>query len=202
VSGSVTRKFPDHNPFSTSNVKPGAIAFLFGDNINETSLVVQLEQNQWRGEIVGPHGSGKSTLLQTLLPAIKQRDREVRCYTVRSQQPISSAEQATWIASTQVICEGFELLSRRQRKQLDKACRTKGAGLLVTCHKPCGFPSLFRTSITFDLASTIVEHLLPDECDFITSADVHDAFSRHGEDLRELLFEMYDLYELRSRNAL
>ncbi|MEX0818760.1 MAG: hypothetical protein WD070_04175, partial [Pirellulaceae bacterium] len=106
-------------------------------------------------------------------------------------------EQATWTDTTQIVVEGYELLGRRRQRELDRACRAKQAGLLITCHQPQGFPALFHTSITVELATGLVEHLLPPGCALIQPDDVRDGFSRHGQNLRELLFEMYDLYELR-----
>jgi len=200
VSQDRRRLFADQNPFSTAAIKPGAIAFRFGGDTGVASLVATLQQNNWRGEIVGPHGSGKSTLLRTLLPEIEAAGRNVCCYIAKpndKQLPMSAAEQATWHESTLVVIEGYELLNRRQQKSLDRACRDAGAGLLITCHQPQGLPTLFQTAITAELALSLVEHLLPPDCDFISAADVRASFSRHGQNLRELLFEMYDLYERR-----
>jgi len=200
VSDSGRQLFPDQNPFSTARVKPGAIEFHFCDDFSAARLVAVLQENRWRGEVVGPHGSGKSTLLRTLFPAIEAAGRKVRCYVVKPNDrhlSMFTADQATWTDSTQVVIEGYELLSRRGQKLLDRVCREKQAGLLITCHKPQGLPTLFQTSITVELAISLVEQLLSKECDFITPADVRDSFSRHGQNLRELLFEMYDLYEQR-----
>jgi energy-coupling factor transporter ATP-binding protein EcfA2 len=162
--------------------------------------VKKLQENDWRGEIVGPHGSGKSTLLQTLSPVIEAAGRKVRSYVAKpndKQLPMSAVDLATWNESTQVVIEGYELLSRRSRKSLDRACRDRNAGLLITCHAPQGLPTLFHTTVTVELATSLVEQLLPSDCDFISAADVRDSFARQGQNLRELLFEMYDLYEQR-----
>jgi hypothetical protein len=199
LSDSPRRLFPDQNPFSTARVKPGAIEFHFGGS-SAASLVAELKQHGWRGQIVGPHGSGKSTLLKTLIPAIEAAGREVRCYIAKPNDQhfaMFTAEQATWNSATQVVVEGYELVSRRTQKKLDRVCRDKQAGLLITCHQPQGLPTLFQSSVTIELATALVEQLLPAECDFITPADVRDSFARHGQNLRELLFEMYDLYEQR-----
>lgn len=198
--------FPDQNPFSTAAVKPGAIAFRFcgesncGGPSDAASLVTKLQENRWRGEIVGPHGSGKSTLLHALFPALEAAGREVCRYVAKpkaKQLPMSATDWSAWHESTLVVIEGYELFNRRHQKLLDRACRNSGAGLLITCHKPQGLPPLFHTAVTVELAIAIVTHLLPPDCDFISATDVQDSFSRHGQNLRELLFEMYDLYEQR-----
>ncbi|MCA9121957.1 MAG: hypothetical protein H6822_26535 [Planctomycetaceae bacterium] len=192
--------FPDQNPFSTSAVKPGEIAFQFDGDHDAVRLVAKLQQNAWRGEIVGPHGSGKSTLLKAMLPALEAAGREVRYFVAKrgvKRWPELEADLANWHDATQVMVEGHELMSRSNRKLLDRACHNAGAGLLVTCHASQGLPTLFHTAVTFELTLSIVQHLLPPDCDFIFEADVRDSFSRHGQNLRELLFDMYDLYEQR-----
>lgn len=174
--------------------------FQFCAGITAAKLVAQLRENRWRGQIIGPHGSGKSTLLHALFPVIESAGRNVRCYIVKPndpQPPMSTLDQETWGESTQVVIEGYELLSRRRQKLLDRACRDKQAGLLITCHKTQGLPTLYHTSVTVEVAITLVEQLLTNDCDLIAPVDVRDSFSRHGQDLRELLFEMYDLYEQR-----
>lgn len=159
-----------------------------------------LEQNEWRGEIVGPHGSGKSTLLRTLFPALEAAGRDVRYYIAKPKAkhlPMSTTELTSCNEATQVVVEGYELLSRSNRKQLDRTCRDVGAGLLITCHTSQGLPLLFHTDATIELAVSLVTQLLPAECNFIQESDVRVSFARHGQNLRELLFEMYDLYEQR-----
>ncbi|MEX0818775.1 MAG: hypothetical protein WD070_04250, partial [Pirellulaceae bacterium] len=104
--------FPDQNPFSTAAVRPGAIEYQFGDDISAAALVSRLQENQWRGEIVGPHGSGKSTLLRTLFPLIEAAGRQVHHHVVKPTAPqlsVSSVEQATWTDTTQIVVEGYEL---------------------------------------------------------------------------------------------
>lgn len=192
--------FADENPFSTVATKPGAIEFRFSGDTNAATLVDQLRRDEWRGEIVGPHGSGKSTLLQSLKPAMVLAGRQLVEFVVtpkNRQIAFSSGETSSWTSSTQVIVEGYESLRIRDRMALTRVCRSKQAGLLITCHESQGLPTLYETSITLDLATELVDRLLPDGCNFITHADVEAAFARHGQNLRELLFEMYDLYEQR-----
>ena len=49
-------------------------------------LVKQLAEQNWWGEIVGPHGSGKSTLLASLLPLLGGSGREVHGIALRDGQ--------------------------------------------------------------------------------------------------------------------
>ncbi len=196
------RLFSDQNPFSTAAVKPGAIPFLFANDLSATALIEQLKQNDWRGEIVGPHGSGKSTLLKTLLPLIEAKGRTVHCYVVTAKSRELSLEPDAvdaWNESSLVVVEGYELLSRRSQRRLERLCAERRAGLLITCHRRQGLPVLYETNITLELAVSVVERLLPGDCDFITRADIEREFAKHGQCLRELLFGLYDLYEQRRR---
>lgn len=192
--------FPDQNPFSTWAVRPGAIDFRFTNGTSRERLLEELERNGWWGEVVGPHGSGKSTLLQALQPGIEERGREAKRYIAKPgerQLFINTLELREWRPNTQVVIEGFEKLGRRNRKMIQDLCRRQGTGLLITCHEPLGLPTLHRTEVSVELARSIVSDLLPEGCEFIKDDDVDISFARHGQDMRELLFEMYDLYEKR-----
>ncbi|MBP89040.1 MAG: hypothetical protein CMJ64_20385 [Planctomycetaceae bacterium] len=192
--------FPDQNPFSTWAVRPGAIVFRFVNGSSRESVLTKLEENGWWGEVVGPHGSGKSTLLATLAPGFEERGRTVKRYVVKlgeKQLAINTLELRKWTPNTQVVVEGFEKLGRRNRKMIETVCKRQQAGLLVTCHESLGFPALLQTSISLELGISLVRDLLPPDCDFISDDDVRRSYERHRHNLRELLFEMYDLYEKR-----
>lgn len=192
--------FPDQNPFSTWAVRPGAIRFRFAAGHSVESLLADLQRHQWWGEILGPHGSGKSTLLYALAAALAECGREVKRLRVQATDrrvPIAGADLKTWNEQTQVIVEGFEQISGWNRKLLEKTIRGQGAGLLVTAHSSVGLPTIYQTSVTAELVQSIVHDLLPADCDFISSADAAASFARHNQNLREILFDMYDLYEKR-----
>ncbi len=194
--------FSDRNPFSTSAIKPGAIPFIFPEGQSAALLVSKLRQNEWRGEIVGPHGSGKSTLLQTLLPLVKAEGKDARCYTATAQSralPIDPDSSNAWSESTLVVVEGFELLSRGNSRKIETWCNERKAGLLITCHASQRLPLLYKTDVTLELAKLVVAQVLPEGCELISQADIEQSFSKHGQCLRELLFGLYDLYEQRRR---
>lgn len=218
--------FPD-NPFSSRRVRPGALPFLFAGKDSVGKLVGRLRENGWWGQIVGPHGSGKSTLLAMLLPAIEQAGQSVlrielhdRCWRLpdsRGDCPdfggdcpnfraakmglFPSVNQAGRKISAVSICDGFQQLGRWQRFRLKRFCRRARLGLLVTAHLPVGLPDLCHTATSLPLARQIVEQLQRDYRAYVTEADVAEHFSRRGGDLRETLFDLYDLYEARRRRA-
>jgi hypothetical protein len=96
-----------------------------------------------------------------------------------------------------LIVDGYEQLSRWSRMVLKRSCRRRSLGLLVTSHEPVGLPELCRTAPTLALAQQIVGQLMRDWESAWGLDELADCFSRHGGDLREMLFDLYDLYQQR-----
>jgi len=188
------------NPFSTRFVRPGAIPFLAGENVpSPTVLPQRLARQQYWGAIVGPHGSGKTTLLYALADALRARGRELVWVTLQDGQrhlPAVLKQHRHWHGQTQVIVDGYEQLGPISRRRLKWASRKRGAGLLVTSHQPVAIPTIFETRPTLRCVERIVAHLLGDrEQDLFSPALLADCYARHGGDVREILFELYDRYE-------
>jgi len=93
------------------------------------------------------------------------------------------------------MVDGYEQLSRWSRWRLKRLCRRRGCGLLVTAHASVGLPQLYRTTPTRHLAETIVGRLMAGRTPPFSVAEVTECFVRHGGNLREVLFDLYDLYE-------
>jgi hypothetical protein len=195
------------NPFSTRFVRPGAIEYIFPDETDAKRMIDRLQSNGWRGEIVGPHGSGKSALLSTLIPAIRQAGKTpllVELHDNQRKLPIDLARLST---KSVLIVDGYEQLGRWSRFRLRLFCRRHGIGLLITSHRPMGFPKLHSTEPTAELTQQIVKKLLDNEQFADGSFEEPDleyiekSLARHGGDIREILFELYDLYEQRRRGS-
>ena len=77
--------------------------------------------------------------------------------------------------------------------------RIVGIGLLVTSHRSVGLPEVFRTQVDTELGRRIVAELLDGEATILSSEEIDDCVNRHGQNLREALFELYDLFEQRRR---
>lgn len=186
------------NPFSTRHIRPGAIPFFFAPGQSAKELVESLRAGAWWGEIVGPHGSGKSALVCALIPALQAAGRSVLRIDLHDGQrrlPIDLRRADNVAENTILIIDGYEQLSFWSRVRLKGFCRRKRLGLLVTSHQPMGLPLLFRTTPTATLAEEIVRFLLRGRPGLVDSAEIARRLERHGGDLRELLFELYDLYE-------
>ena len=208
------------NPFATRFTRPGAIEYLFPPGESLPSLIARLQEQDWWGEIIGPHGSGKSTLLATLVPALTNAGRRVVWRAIRreglgtadsglagqkSEQPkivdakfVSvTAGSDGWNETTQLVLDGYEQLSWWWRRRVQALVRRRGAGLLVAAHEPLGLPALAMIKPSEAVAHQVVEKLIARDRAAVTSAEVSRAFAASGQNLRETLFALYDVYQSR-----
>jgi energy-coupling factor transporter ATP-binding protein EcfA2 len=188
------------NPFCTRQVRPGAIPFIFPPDQSAETLVARLRQANWWGQIVGPHGSGKSTLLAALAAAIRNAGRRVflvELHDAERRLPRTLWSEIAAGPDLLLVIDGYEQLSYWSRLALKRDCRRYGTGLLVTSHKSVGFPDLYQTLVTPALAQQVVTELLGDRQPLFAPDEVSQSVSRHDGDLRETLFDLYDIYEQR-----
>jgi len=191
------------NPFSTRYVRPGALEYRFPLGESAVGLVDRLGKIGWRAEIIGPHGSGKSTLLSTLLPAFEKRGIETIGMTMHDGQrnlPIDVTLINQHRERLVVMVDGYEQLSSWSRRRLMRDCRHRDFGLLITAHAPQGFPTLFQTASSLDVAVALVNDLLRTDRQIIGTTDIAASYKAHAGNIRDTLFELYDLYELRRRS--
>jgi len=188
------------NPFCTRRVRPGVVPFVFPPGQDAEGLVDRLRQCGWWAEIVGPHGSGKSALLASLIPAIERAGLRTVLAALHDGQrrlPLDLSRDPRLHPPVVLIVDGYEQLSRWSRLALKCFCRRRDVGLLVTSHQPVGFPELYHTAPTLGLAEQIVRELMGGQELPLTPEELTDCFSRRRGNLREMLFELYDLYEQR-----
>ena len=193
---------PDSNPFSTRFVRPAANEFLFDDEDSVELIVDRLEAGGRSGQIVGPHGTGKSTLLHALREELTARGRQIALYELHDGQrrlPTAAGEIDLWNENTVVIADGYEQLSWWSRRSLKAACRRALCGLLVTSHEDVGLTPLYQTLPDESIAQQIVSRLMQGHPPVISADDVTEHFAYCRDNIREMLFELYDLYEERTR---
>jgi energy-coupling factor transporter ATP-binding protein EcfA2 len=206
------------NPFATCWTKPGAIRFRFDAGQSAEHLVARLASQYWVGAIIGPHGSGKSTLMETLKPALIARGCQIHSITLRGGQrrlptdflidcqmliekQYHDAEQSAQADPTPqpwrllVVVDGFEQLRWLERARLRWFCRRRNAGLLVTSHRRIGIRPLIRLSPGQKLIEQLVANLCSEVSTGVTALDVAASNARHGSNVREILFDLYDRHE-------
>lgn len=190
------------NPFATRFTRPGAIEFLLPPGESPESLIARLRANAWQGELVGPHGVGKSTLLAMFATHLAAAGRQVvhaALHQGETTLPPPLDQWKTWNSATQVIVDGYEQLTWWSRSKLAWRVREQGAGLLVTSHAPTGLPLLMSLAPKVEVALQVVRQLMPDE-QRITNSDVERTFLTCNGNIREMLFQLYDLYQLKSQS--
>ncbi len=189
---------PPSNPFATRFVRPGALSFRLPQGMSFEALVARLRDHGWQGQVIGPHGSGKSSLVAALEPALTAAGRELVRVRLRDGQRRWPAEidPRRWSNNTLAIVDGYEQLGRWARWRLTRWRRRAGCGLLVTAHASVGLPTIWETRPSAELLARLVADLLhKPELTAAERAIVEGVFERRGGDLREALFDLFDLLE-------
>jgi hypothetical protein len=96
-----------------------------------------------------------------------------------------------------VIVDGYEQLGKWARLRLKWFCRRRGVGLLVTAHESVGLPTLYQTSTSVALAEAVAGRLLRGDWSRVSRDDVSQRYAACQGNLRDMLFDLYDLYERR-----
>lgn len=189
------------NPFSTRFVRPGAITYRLPPGNELNALITRFKTIGRAGQIVGPHGGGKSTLLADLVRLWEQAGERVVVIELHDGQrrlPIRLAELQRDEAPTLIAVDGYEQLARHSQSSLRRFCHRNSIGLVVTTHRSMGIPDLVRCTPSLTLAESLVRHLMKGETIRISTDEIRCSFHRHDGNIREVLFEMYDLFESRS----
>jgi hypothetical protein len=191
------------NPFCAARLRPGTIDFVFEAGRSVAQLVEVLESHGWRGQITGGHGTGKSTLLVSLVQAMQGRGCRTILLTLAAGQHALPRNFAAALRGTDVhnvaVIDGFEQLYPWSRLRIRWLCRMRGLGLVVASHRTSGLPDLYTTAVDPSRAWIVVQRLQDGYLPRIQPADLADSLGRHSGNLREALFEQYDLYEARAR---
>jgi RecA/RadA recombinase len=189
------------NPFISRRIRPGAIAFLFPRGQSLDAVLEGFRQQGRCGEIVGPHGCGKSTLWLQLIARLEADGARVRSVVLHAgagRLPVDLLRPP--MAADEILAvDGFEQLSRWQRWRSKHRCRAAGAGLLVTSHASVGLPRLATLAPSLELAQRLARELQAGFPAYIQAEDVVEALRASGDNLREALFWLYDVYEARMR---
>lgn len=198
----MTDLLTETNPFATCRVRPGAIPFFFPPGQSVGQLIDRLHENGWWGQIVGLHGSGKSTLLATLLPELVEVGRRpiaFRLHDGERRLPEGWRRHTRTAHAAVLVIDGYEKIRPWHRFWIRRHCRRHGVGLVVTAHESVALPYLYRTSVTQETACRVVEHLLTNGARRIGLAEIAARLAVGDSNLRETLFDLYDLDEKERR---
>lgn len=188
------------NPFSARFVRPGAIPYIFPEGHSPETVFALFCDHRRNGAVVGPHGVGKSALLAALREYLAEKNEPFLHMELHNGQRSLRPEDRSRMESLwegTVLMDGYEQLHSWSRYQVRRLCKRRKLGLLVTAHSAVELPVIFTPEPSCDLAWRIVEYLLQKGEPLIAREDVDACFSRHAGNLREMLFELYDLYEIR-----
>lgn len=189
------------NPFSAARLRPGTIDFIFEHGQNLAKLVDLLEANHWRGEITGRHGTGKSTLLAAMIPAIEGRGRIVKAVTLSAGQRKLPRGYLTSLRLTAGLglaaVDGIEQLSALSRLRLKRCCKVNAAGLLAVSHRSARLPRVYQTTVEAPRAWKVAQRLQEGYTPLVKLGDLVERLAKRQGNLREALFDLYDLYEQR-----
>jgi len=154
---------------------------------------------------VGRHGSGKSTLLHSLQASLLEAGLEATCFVLRADGKIPPAlRRFQWpTAASILVIDGFEQLSWPLRRKLLQTSRGKPnrgeqRGLITTSHRGLGLPRAFTTRPTLEIAQRVVDQMQVSGAARVEPSDVARCFHRHEGDIRETLFELYDVHQSKS----
>jgi hypothetical protein len=194
------------NPFSTRFFQPGAIPFHFGEKGSLEELMQSADQPGRCFLIVGPHGTGKSTLLQHLRHSVllARSSDSVLFFSCRKELDLTWQEQPDWKAiesAEWAFIDGLEQVSAFRRMRILQQAKRRGLRCVATSHRMhLGFVALWKTQMDPLVEQHVVMQLLagyPEEVIQQAIASEHWKRSRmrHGSNMRESLFDMYDWWQ-------
>lgn len=198
------------NPFATKFIQPGALRYeFFGQTSAEELARKLLAPDSKPALIIGPHGTGKSTLVATLAEELRRLEPESAMYQVRfsanvaARQPLALARRQ-WTKGAIVLLDGYEQLGFWSRWLVSRDVRLRSLKLLATAHEPIrGFEILWSTYVNEHSSKWVIEQLLSatdsrsEVQQLLESEDWARSRAKHGDNLRESLFDMYDWWHQR-----
>lgn len=187
------------NPFATRFVRPDAATYLTLQTPPIAELAERFESLGRRAQILGPHGVGKSTLLATIVSELRSRGESVQAILLHlgdRRLPLEFERSIAWDERPIVVVDGAEQLSWLRRRGLISKATKHGAGLLITTHTDLGLPTLCELVPRASDAVAIARHHDPQG--IVSDDEIRAAFARRKGDLRETLFELFDLYRAKT----
>lgn len=178
------------NPFSGGRFAPGELPWLADDPCEIERLADRALASGARHQVLGVHGSGKSTLLAHLARSGERRGADVVRFRGSHGVPVGALAALAGARTPRVVfvdevgelgLAGFVLVRA--------IAAALGASLVASTHRDLGLPTLLHARVSRTTAARVIAHLAPDAA---VPCDVDRRLLRHGGNLREVLFELYD----------
>lgn len=191
---------PGQNPFSTCWIRPTSCRYRCrsGESLEKWTRRLEMAGG---GQLVGPHGAGKSTLLASLVDYLRDRGEQVRLvqlvsgvHRLPNDVRRDRIPHGSWLA-----IDGCEQLSAWSRWRLRRAWRAGKYRLLITHHHGCAGMYSIQVAPDLAMAQDVVRNLQGRGPAYVFPEDVERLFAIHGMNLRELLFDCYDIHQRRQR---
>jgi hypothetical protein len=180
------------NPFAVGRLE--RLHYRFPPRTSIETLLSRLRERAMRGALVGPEGRGKSTLLGELALRLAEEGLAVARVTLHrgeSRVPREILESISAAgAGDALLLDGAEQLSTLSWVVLRFQTRRLGA-FVVTSHRDGLLPAVFRCETSPELLAELIDELAPERPPDFPSA--RSLYQRHDGDLRQALFEAYDI---------
>ena len=191
------------NPFATRHTRPGRLVPRDAAGVPlDLEAVAARALTLGVAAIEGPHGSGKTNLLAALAKHLGADGRPVEAIRVRSARDGLRALGCIRRSGpgATVCVDGWEALGRTWAALVRWSASRRGVGLIVTCHRALGLPTLVRCTTSPALLARLVADL-PAHEGLIGGSDIAAAFAARRGDVREALYDLYDRFERRARRG-
>ncbi|MBN2138232.1 MAG: hypothetical protein JW720_10525 [Sedimentisphaerales bacterium] len=180
------------NPFSVERIEKIRYRPL---HTTFDSLLLRLEELDYRAAITGPQGAGKTTLLEDIRDHLDRTGRKTAAIFINDMSPLTRPARKRFLASLTgreiVFIDGADSLNTLTWLAFKRAILKRAAGLVITAHQPTSLPSLIECATTVDLFRSIVADLLPEDVR-LDSQTIDRAFERHAPNIRIALRQLYD----------
>jgi hypothetical protein len=190
------------NPFSTRFIAPDRHPFIFPPGKSLSDVGGRLVNQDWSGQIIGPHGSGKSTLLHNLLQWAEGQGGTARFIFLNDQQRRLPQGWTAEPLPTFYAVDGAEQLSWWAWTGLKWQCARHRCGLLVTAHHSLKLPTLFQTGPADPETIRRVVYAIAGSNDTPSPDLSRQLATAHVGNMREILFALYDRWEKRRRTEI
>jgi len=183
------------NPFRVQRIT--ALSCRLPPGESWEGLLARLAGFGFRAAVVGPEGHGKTTLLRELGRRLAERGFRIRRARLRLRQGRLDREQAESLladlaADDLLIVDSADQLGWLGRRRLLRASRGAG-GLLVASHGAFPLPTLLACRTSPELFAAVLAELVPG-AELPPEFTPENLFTRHRGNLREALWELYELW--------